>query len=214
MAEAVAAEKAEARESYVRRQAEKYERLAQYALDSENRQRYEARAEEWKNQLANGGESGIINTKALSTKITERGQVVNPMTENDYNRIVKRLNSQGVEVFAATDGDDLRYMLTIGAEGTYSNGRITHIGKIPSRGTLFEEIIHLAQSREYGELDSTDYVELYAREIEANRKLLKHREVYKLDGLDVSDIERNLANWEQSFETAMGAGYDESGYRR
>ena len=48
MAEAVAAEKAEARESYVRRQAEKYERLAEYALDAENRQRYEARAGEWR----------------------------------------------------------------------------------------------------------------------------------------------------------------------
>lgn len=136
------------------------------------------------------------------------------MLESDYNRMAKGLKAQGVEVFAATDGDDLRYLLAIGAEGTYSNERITHIGKTPSRGTLFEEIIHLAHSREYGELDSTDYVELYAREIEANRKLLKYRKAYKLDDLDVSDIERNLANWEQRFETATGVSYDESGYRR
>ena len=62
MAEAVAAEKAEARESCVRRQAEKYERLAEYALDDENRQRYAARAAEWENRLANGGESGIMQS--------------------------------------------------------------------------------------------------------------------------------------------------------
>ena len=59
MAEAVAAEKAEARESCVRRQAEKYERLAEYALDDENRQRYEARAEEWREE-AEAHEAGRI----------------------------------------------------------------------------------------------------------------------------------------------------------
>ena len=62
MAEAVAAEKAEAREGCVRRQTEKYERLAEYALDDENRQRYAARAAEWENRLANGGESGIMQS--------------------------------------------------------------------------------------------------------------------------------------------------------
>ena len=44
-------EKRENRERYVQRQAGKYERLAKYSLDPENRQRYEARAEEWKERL-------------------------------------------------------------------------------------------------------------------------------------------------------------------
>lgn len=48
-----------------------------------------------------------------------------------------------------------------------------HIGEIPSKGTLYEEMIHMAQARRYGELDSSDYVELYAREVKANRKLLR-----------------------------------------
>lgn len=45
--EAVEAEKEENREHYAQRQAEKYGRLAEYSLDPENRQVYEARAEEW-----------------------------------------------------------------------------------------------------------------------------------------------------------------------
>lgn len=162
-----------------------------------------------KNSLQKGQGGGIINL----TKVSERGEVLNPMPETEYRKIVSRLKRNGVEVFAATDGDDLRYMLALGAEGTYSNGRITHIGNIPSRGTLLEEIIHFTQSKKYGELASTDYVELYVREIEANRKLLKFQDAYRLDKQDVSDIERNLANWEESFKTMTGEAYDESNYR-
>ena len=88
------------------------------------------------------------------------------------------LEKQGIEVFAAIEGDDLRYMLFLGAEGTYSNKSITHIGEIPCRGTFIEEIIHMKQSKDYGELNSTDRVELYAREIEANRKILPYNKAY------------------------------------
>ena len=158
--------------------------------------------------------SGIMNTKRIvNTKITPTGEVLNPMAKDDYLRMKNALNAQGVEVFAATQGDDLRYMLYLGAEGTYSNGRITHIGEIPSRGTFFEEIIHMHQSRVYGELSSTDPIELYAREIEANRKLLRCKGAYKLDDLDVSDIKRNLEEWERLFTNATGVSFDESNYR-
>ena len=149
-----------------------------------------------------------------NTKINDRGEVINPMPKTEYNRIVKKLKYAGVEVFAAVEGDDYYYMRAIEAEGTYSNGRITHIGEIPSRGTLIEEIIHYIQSKRYGELNSLDYIELYAREIEANRMLLKYRDKYKLDALDVADIKRNLAYWESSFERETGMKYDESNYRR
>lgn len=160
-------------------------------------------------------ENAKINTKkAVSTKITQGGEVLNPMSEIEYNRIRKALEAHGIEVFAAFEGDDLRYMMFLGAEGTYSNGRITHVGKIPSRGTFFEEIIHMAQSRKYGELLSTDQLELCAREIEANRKLLKHKKAYRLDALDVADIERNLNDWEQRFMNITGVDYDESNYRK
>ena len=104
-------------------------------------------------------------------------------------------------------------MLMFGAEGTYSNGLITHIGEMPSRGTFFEEIIHMHQARQYGELNSSDFIELYAREIEANRKLLKYQDAYKLDRLDIEDITKNLTGWENQFKAATGVTFDESNYR-
>ena len=72
----------------------------------------------------------------------------------------------------------------------------------------------MTQARKYGELDSSDYVELYAREIEANRKLLTNSKVYKLDDLDIADIKRNLAAWEDAFKRKTGVSYDESDYRK
>lgn len=45
--EAVETEKEEAKQQYAERQAEKYERLAETRLDPENKQKYEARADEW-----------------------------------------------------------------------------------------------------------------------------------------------------------------------
>lgn len=157
--------------------------------------------------------SETIAPKIITSKITDDGVVINPMATDEYNKIKAALAKQGVEVFAAAEGDDLRYMLRLGAEGTYSNNRITHIGNVPSRGTFLEEIIHMHQSKAYGELNSTDSVELYAREIEANRKLLRYNQAYKLDEYDILDIRKNLKIWEEKFENATGKTYDASNYR-
>lgn len=172
-----------------------------------------AAAKKAQKSVENSAQSGTINKKATVRKITDRGEVVNPMPVEEYQKIKNSLNKQGIKVIAATDGDDLAYMLWMKAEGTYKNGWLRHIGEIPSRGTLYEEIIHMAQSRKYGELDTTDYVELYAREIEANRKLLKYKKEYRLDELDIADVERNLESWEYLFKKRTGVSYDESGYR-
>ena len=136
------------------------------------------------------------------------------MPKAEYEKKKADLAKEGIEVFAATEGDDLRYMLAIGAEGTYSNGRITHIGQIPSRGTLEEEIIHMHQSQKYGELGSSDSVELVAREIAANRKLLNEKDRIGLDELDTADVERNLKIWEKAFADLTGGSYDEKNHRR
>lgn len=155
----------------------------------------------------------ITNRSIINKKIGANGEVLNPMDKEEYNGIVRRLKKQGIHILAATKDDDLRYMLLIGAEGTYSDGWISHIGEVPSRGTLFEEIIHMQQARKYGELKNTDFVELYAREIEANRKLLRYQKNYKLDANDIEDIEKNLSGWEYKFRTKVGVSYDESNYR-
>ena len=189
------------------------ERITIAKWDRKQAAQARAAARRAEKSVAKSNNGGTINTKAIGKKVSQRGEVLNPMSREDYSRIRASLETKGIHVVAATGGDDLAYLLRIGAEGTYSNGWLSHIGEIPSKGTLFEELIHMAQTKKYGELNSSDYVELFAREIEANRKLLRCKDAYKLDSLDVADIERNLHSWEDMFKKRTGASYDESNYR-
>lgn len=150
--------------------------------------------------------------KLKNTKILN-GNVINPMNEELYNTIVKNLMKNGIKVINAS-GDDLRFLQMLGAEATYSQGYIYHMGEIPSASALFEEIIHSTQCRIYGELQSTNPIELYAREIDANRMLLKNGKAYGFDEYDMDDIEKNLKMWENMFKERTGIDYDESGYDR
>ena len=72
----------------------------------------------------------------------------------------------------------------------------------------------MGTSKKHGELTSSDPVELCAREVAANRKLLHNGNAYGFDEIDFNDIQRNLARWETKFEELVGTTYDESDYRR
>ncbi len=158
--------------------------------------------------LTSGGNGGIINTKVLNNKVQ------NPMQKDKYNKIRKSLEKQGIRFVAATDGDDLKYLLRFGAEAVYSDGQIMHIGEIPSASALFEEIVHRTQEKKYGKLLFDDYVERDAREIAANRRLLKYSKQYGLNDTDYEDIKTNLEKWEKSFKDRTGVDYENSDYKR
>lgn len=163
--------------------------------------------------VENTGKSGIINTKQATRKIKDGTTVVNPMDASKYAKLKSNLQKKGVTVMQAKD-DDLAFMQVFGAEATYTGGYIMHIGEVPSASALYEEIIHWTQAVKYGELTSTDPVELCAREVAANRKLLKNGYAYGFDDVDFEDIQRNLSIWESKFEELVGVTYDESDYRR
>lgn len=67
---AAEAEKEEARENYVDRQAEKYERLTENSLDKENQKIYEARRREWRERQIGRKEE---NEKSLISGINQEG---------------------------------------------------------------------------------------------------------------------------------------------
>lgn len=135
------------------------------------------------------------------------------MSKEKYELMKSNLAKNGIVVMQAT-GDDLRYLKMLGAEASYGHGYIMHIGEIPSASGMFEEIIQATQAKRYGEFTSSDLTELFAREIAANRKLLKHSRSYGFDDVDIEDISRNLKNWEEKFKRKVGVSYDESKYRR
>jgi len=148
-------------------------------------------------------ESKLVNTK-------RRGKLPPAMDKTRYEKIVKGLQAHGVTTIEAK-GDDLRFLDWLKAEATI--GGTTHIyhrGEVPSASALFEEIIHNAQAKRYGVLESTDKEELCIREILANRKMQKYGNRYGFTIEDFEDVERNLAIWEKTYKDLKGVDFDES----
>ena len=148
----------------------------------------------------------------IETKIIN-GQSTSPMNEAVYNKMKNGLEKNGVTVIEAK-GDDLKFLNALGAEASYSNGYIMHIGKIPSASAMFEETIHAQQAKVYGELTSSNPIELYAREIAANRKLKRNYKAYGFTKDDINEISANLALWEKRFKNEAGVEYEKSEYFR
>lgn len=163
--------------------------------------------------LKNNGESGIINKKTTLTKINSKNEVVNPMNEQRYTKMKTNLEKKGCNVISAK-GDDKRFLLAFQAEAISDEFGIMHLGKTPSASAFFEEIIHFTQIQRYGAVGESDFVERAAREVAANRKLLRFGKLYGFTKEDFSDISHNLNFWEKDFLERTGMSYDENNIRR
>lgn len=162
-------------------------------------------------QQTRAGEQNALISRQQNVKINQKldaeGNITSPMNAEQYSRMRKGLERHGIEVIQAKD-DDLRFLKYRGAEASYWDNRITHIGEIPSASAMFEETIHATQARLYGELRETNAVELAAREIAAQEKLLKNGKAYGFTDDDFADIRTNRDIWEKQFKKLTGKEYD------
>ena len=158
---------------------------------------------------SDGLQSDFEDDIMKASKLFKQNHKLPPaMNVNQYKKIRIGLSKQGVEVREAI-GDELRYLDAMGAEAMIiDSDLILHRGEIPSASAMFEEMIHLQQNRSDGMIDSSDFVTRDIREIEANKKLLKNAEAYGLTKEDISDIERNLELYYQSYKERVGKDYE------
>ena len=162
--------------------------------------------------LTNGAASGKIN---VTTKLSENNEVVNPMDKSKYLKLKSNLEKNGVTVVSAVKGsDDEKFLLFMNAEAVSDDVGILHLGEIPSASAFYEEMIHCTQIKEFGSMQSDDFIERAAREVAANRKLLKNGSIYGFDEQDFNDIQTNLPKWEEEFKRLVGVSYDEAEINR
>lgn len=135
------------------------------------------------------------------------------MDENRYLKMKTELEKRGCPVVSAK-GDDERFLIAFNAEAITDENGIMHLGKVPSASAFFEETIHYAQIQKYGVMDAADFVERDAREIAANRKLLRNGKSYGFTKADFEDVKNNLVHWENDFKRRVGVSYDESDINR
>lgn len=143
----------------------------------------------------------------MNTKLESSANIPPSMDKERFSRMRNGLEQQGLEVVQAK-GDDLRYLQYRGAEASYWDGRITYTGEVPSASAMFEEIIHSTQARVFGEASSSDPIEVAAREIAAQEKLLKHGAAYGFTEQDFADITANRKKWADRFQSLTGKEYD------
>ncbi len=144
-----------------------------------------------------------------AAKLSEDGSVIAPMDTEEYQRIKKNLEREGVSVIsAAPDSDDERFLKYMGAEAISDDEGILHLCDVPSASAMYQEMIHCTQIREYGSMTTDDYAERAAREVAANRILLQNAKECHFKPQDYEDIERNLNIWEKEFKRVVGVSYD------
>ena len=219
---------ARSQQRYMERQIRKYKDRLLVAQTNQQKQMARNKIREWRSALnelidkqpssnymyrhgyretANNRLTGTGKSATLHTKLDANGHIVNPMNQALFDKMRKALERQGITVMQAKD-DDLSYLKSLSAEATYGNGYIMHQDAIPSASGFFEEIIHMHQSRLYGELNSSDQVELAAREIDTQYRLLRNGKAYGFTEEDYADIRQNRDRWAEKFKTLTGEEYD------
>lgn len=147
-----------------------------------------------------------LNNSELSSAYTKvKVEDIPPMNETTFNIASTNLKKKGIAIIRDSDGD--AYLKGMNAEAmTLSDGSaiIFQSGRIPSASAFFEEVIHTTQIRNKGMLnsigDNKSTLEYLSREIEANEKLLKHKEAYKLTEKDIESVEEKLNMYYKQLE--------------
>lgn len=146
--------KEEARQQYTERQAEKYERLAKYSLDGENKRKYAARKEEWEIQSNKYLGKSVVKSDDFAIMELERKMANGmrksfqiPLSENEKKLIRKEIEEIGAiqEVFVFRDGlptgySDERDIIYVSSSVFPSNDGSTHpTDQLSVRATLAHE---------------------------------------------------------------------------
>jgi len=131
------------------------------------------------------------------------------MDTERFNKITGRLKKQDIEIIRDEEMD--RYLKIRCAEAMTSNdGKFIYFqqGSIPAASAVYEELIHIAQIKKYGQIEQIDAngnKEYLKREIEAQEKMLRNAKAYGFTQNDISEIENNLQKYKKAWEEK---GYD------
>ncbi|MCM1329084.1 MAG: hypothetical protein NC253_06535 [Ruminococcus sp.] len=122
---------------------------------------------------------------------------IEPMPKKQLRSIKAAFRKRGGIIQQSDEIDE--YLEKKHAEGITYNAEIILLKQNPGRASVFEEIIHTAQYRD-GKNDGS-VKSCLINEIEAQRKLLKHAELYKLTEPEITQTEQALKKYLKDLET-------------
>lgn len=146
--------------------------------------------------------SDIIKTESGMMLRKSRNNKVEPMPKKQFQRIEKAFKRHG-GVFQYGKETDV-YLDSKNAEAITYNATTILFKRNPSRASVFEELIHATQYRT-GRNDGS-YESRLLCEIEAQEKLLRCKNVYKLTDIEVNQTEQALHDYKEELANYRKGG--------
>lgn len=153
-------------------------------------------AKRYSNSIEKSTNNDIMKRKKKAENAIE------PMPKKQLRKIVKGFAKQGgkIQMDAYTD----EYLKSKKAEAITYNMNTILLHTNPGRAAVFEELIHATQYRQ-GKNDGS-YVSRVLCEIEAQKKLLKYQNEYKLTKQEVKQTKLALDSYEKELKLYREAG--------
>ena len=147
----------------------------------------------------NGGiiEAGSDTLMDVLTRKSKPDSYVVPMPKKQFRNIKKAFQRQGGIIQQNDETDS--YLETKHAEGITYDAKTILLKKNPSRASVFEELIHATQYRK-GKNDGSTKSRLL-NEIEAQEKLLKYAQAYKLTESEIEQTKNALKRYQEELKT-------------
>lgn len=173
-----------------------YDRMQTAKFDREQAYKATRGAKRYSNSIEKSTNNDIMKRKKKAENAIE------PMPKKQLRKIVKGFAKQGgkIQMDAYTD----EYLKSKKAEAITYNMNTILLHTNPGRAAVFEELIHATQYRQ-GKNDGS-YVSRVLCEIEAQKKLLKYQNEYKLTKQEVKQTKLALDSYEKELKLYREAG--------
>lgn len=154
-------------------------------------------------RLTLAGERDIIEARGSDAMFRRKKEgKIEPMPKKQFQRIVKRFKAQG-GIFQFDEETD-HYLDSRNAEAITYDAKTILIQQNPGRASVFEELIHTAQYRN-GRNDGSLKSRLLC-EIEAQEKLIRNANAYKLTKPEIEQTKKALAAYQKELEAYFKNG--------
>ena len=172
------------------------ERAEQWSEYTEKWQSYHEK------QLVKAEKSGIIKTsnKGMLRK-SQKGKT-EPMPKKQFHKLEKSFKRKGGIMQYGLETD--QYLASRHAEGITYDSKTILLKQKPSRSDVFEELIHAHQYRT-GKNDGS-YLARLNCEIDAQKKLIRHRKLFQLTDREVDQTISALKAYEEELKRYYSKG--------
>lgn len=194
----------EAKEQYAERQAERFGRLADYSLDSENQQKYETKWEEWKQvaekPIAKKVDTGIIElTRKISSDSRKGFKFISDKTFDNLTIAAKK---KGAIILRGTEEVE-RHLDSMNAAASNLND-ILFFRKDVCISEVLEETHHFEQNLMKMNDAKGEPLRSILNEIDAKQYLLDNAKKYKIPRNEIELTKKQLASYQRQLKEIMG----------